>query len=403
MNEDISGSQGVATIRFSAGREIKQLTGLRGIAALDVVIGHYNIHASSLLRLVSFGNVAVDLFFCLSSFTLCLVYGAGLRQALNLRHYGVARLARIYPLYLLVFAVNAMLAFEWGWSNVHLYSKAGALLDGLRQVLLINAWPVLGSGVFWDVTQWSVSVEVFCYIAAFPPFFYLTHRVARAGASMRAGVALVLCFLNLLAFKKAFTPVICTFGYPAAPDIAYWVALIRGLTMFGAGWLAYISWLRQDDWAKGAAGIADAVALAVLSIVVGFGFRLLDGPLMVLLFPSFLLALMNGRSNVSRLLSTRPVLFLGRISYALYLVHLPVHAALWAYWPTVMNNETMRIPVALVTSLLVATVSLYALEVPARRALRSWLADGRGAVQASLAPISGGDGVAAEALERVSV
>ena len=47
------------------GGDIRQLTGLRGIAVLDVALRHYGLNEIPGLRLFSFADPAVNLFFCL--------------------------------------------------------------------------------------------------------------------------------------------------------------------------------------------------------------------------------------------------------------------------------------------------------------------------------------------------
>ena len=85
-------------------REIRALTGLRGIAALYVVFFHANgLHAfPSVVRpFVSHGYMAVDLFFILSGFVMAMTYGGLFENGFNFNNFKtflLLRLARIYPL-----------------------------------------------------------------------------------------------------------------------------------------------------------------------------------------------------------------------------------------------------------------------------------------------------------------
>ena len=85
---------------LNSNSELKALTGLRGVAALTVALAHYNLPIlGAANRLFFWHNAAVDLFFCLSGFTLALVY-VGQPSRLGCGIMGVARFARIYPLYI---------------------------------------------------------------------------------------------------------------------------------------------------------------------------------------------------------------------------------------------------------------------------------------------------------------
>ena len=88
--------------------EIRSLTGIRGIAALYVVLFHYlsgRPFTSPLSTFLNHGYLAVDLFFALSGFVLALNYSHLFATGLNWPNFLAflgRRLARIYPLYLVL-------------------------------------------------------------------------------------------------------------------------------------------------------------------------------------------------------------------------------------------------------------------------------------------------------------
>ena len=87
-------------------QQIRPLTGIRGLAASYVVA--YRAPVLSWIRQSEFlrhGYLAVDLFFVLSGFVMAMSYSRMFASGFSPRHYGaflIRRLARIYPLYLLV-------------------------------------------------------------------------------------------------------------------------------------------------------------------------------------------------------------------------------------------------------------------------------------------------------------
>lgn len=100
--------------------EIRALTGLRGIAAIFVVVFHEAGNFAGTGPAATFlrhGYNAVDLFFVLSGFVMALTYGAKFKEGCAHREYFSflgRRIARIYPLYALA------TLFSFGISEVHL-------------------------------------------------------------------------------------------------------------------------------------------------------------------------------------------------------------------------------------------------------------------------------------------
>ena len=97
---------------MKASGEIRALTGLRGIAACWVMMGHYRGHhvptPGFLARVIDHKGLAVDLFLMLSGFVLANAYGPEDRW----RGFCVFienRLARIYPLYFVTAAACLVL------------------------------------------------------------------------------------------------------------------------------------------------------------------------------------------------------------------------------------------------------------------------------------------------------
>ena len=98
---------------MARGKQIPALTGIRGVAALGVVAYHYWfrnwVPPDTLARAaVARGYLFVDLFFLLSGFVMASSYGwmfAGRFDAVGYWRFLATRLARIYPVYFLLFVV----------------------------------------------------------------------------------------------------------------------------------------------------------------------------------------------------------------------------------------------------------------------------------------------------------
>ena len=107
--------------------EIKCLTGLRGVAAVIVMLYHF-CGTDSYLRpyvphLISRGFLGVDVFFVLSGFVMALSYAALFKDGIagtDYKVFMVKRLARVYPLYFLItliFVVKHQLNLSGVWSD----------------------------------------------------------------------------------------------------------------------------------------------------------------------------------------------------------------------------------------------------------------------------------------------
>jgi len=351
--------------------EIRQLTGLRGIAALTVALVHLHADRFALVRFFEFHDQAVDLFFCLSGFTLCMVYRAGAGQALDVRRYAAARFARIYPLYAVI------LLFCWwltvrhlAWSS--LYPGGLFVADTLRNLLLVNSWPLIGDGSNWDSPAWSLSVEAFCYIALFPVLFALSPAAARLPASARLSLIVLLAAVSFIAFGRYWdVQILIPRIYTAANPIAYWVALLRGITLFSAGWLIHGFWQDRDIIAQAAGAATNALALSAILILGCADLGLLPKSTLVLLAPPLVLGLAaNAGSITARLLASAPLHLLGELSYAIYLLHEPLQSFITGTFPNLATRPTLDLAVTLPVLFLVSAASYYGFEKPARALIK---------------------------------
>jgi len=356
--------------------EIRALNGLRGVAALSVALGHY--HIGELLPVLSifyWKDAAVDLFFVLSGFTLCYAYDAGGSFGLPLRNYLVARIARIYPLYLLTLVVASFVA---KWPEVQTqYGYHVVVWDFVRQMLMVNAWSVISSGMHWNFPAWSVSVEFFCYLFVFPLLFAMSGRLLRASALARLLLSTLLLAASYYVYVKHYNWFILLFGRDPRghiPEIAFSVNLIRGVLGFTAGCIVYASFLARDRVWRMATRHVDLIALGVLAALISGQLGHSQVQLMILGFPLLILGVSSGTSWCSRFLSWGPIHYLGTISYSVYLLHIPwfhfgwLRLGIFDSTPT----RTLASTVVLLGGLIcLAALSYRYIEMPARRSIRS--------------------------------
>jgi peptidoglycan/LPS O-acetylase OafA/YrhL len=296
-------------------KSLPGLTGLRGLAALWVVLYHYcslylpALDADWLGGLMSRGYLAVDLFFLLSGFVLAHVYSdVAERQGFAFfRSFMRARVARIYPLHLFVLALFVAMAFAV--RGVH-YALDGSYyplpLTGARslEALVANVFMLQGvqaSELSWNYPAWSISVEFAAYLL-FPLVIGLLWRVSGRSLFVAAVAALA---------------AVWALAYVAGGDMNQWdgpTAVWRCLPQFFLGCICYRVYRDRLIDARAWAGLVFPVTLLMLY----FDYR---DVVVVTLFPLIILCAVSARGTAGRILNARPVVLLGEISFSVYLVH----------------------------------------------------------------------------------
>lgn len=345
--------------------ELRPLTGLRGIAATIVALAHFRPSLPyGIEALFMWQNAAVDLFFCLSGFTLCYVYS---RDRFQFADYLTARIARTYPLYFLTLITAGVCAWPIITDSIT-YPLKAAFSDFLLQVFMLNSWPIIGSGVHWNFPAWSISVEWFCYILLFP---LLLLQTAPRSTPIRLLCLVLLSAASYSLFMHYFdehinTPEI----YVAKSQWSYWVNLLRSIFGFTAGWISFASFEKRDGLHAFCTRYSTAIWLGFFTILVLRYCGLVDSQALVFLFPFVVLAATDSASATSRLLGTRALHFLGTISYSIYMVHTSVFI-LFIRGFLAPDDWPMSIYVLLVvTTFAIAIGTHLVIEMPARNAIR---------------------------------
>jgi peptidoglycan/LPS O-acetylase OafA/YrhL len=328
--------------------------------------------------LITSGALGVDLFFVLSGFVIAYTYVDELGPSLRIRvtvRFLWARACRLWPVYLLVlhvFGVWLIARAALGGGGVIAFQSVQPGLDigqYLQQLVLVQLWddPYF-DGASWVGSTWSISAEWLAYLL-FPVAALVLHRMRRLP------VVLLACGSVLLMAPIAWAYLAT--GSPYFP----WSWLVRILCGFGAGALAHLA-VRRLHWTPTARRAASVVA-AVLPIVLAAGLLLgeLAGPgrggAVIVLFPVLVAALAVADRGPAMLLSTPAFGYGGRLSYGLYLVHIPLFEV---YWLALERYAVLAPHTALAhvvgLQVLVLTVGVAALmyryvEEPSRRSLRA--------------------------------
>ena len=360
----------------TAAMQIDALTGIRGLAAFWVAFHHlreYRVHGllgmPILSELSQAGWLAVDLFFVLSGFIMMHVHGEEFRSfnARRARQFIWLRFIRIYPAHMVVLLLHVPLLFLAVTLGMKLNYDAFSTRSFVLSTFMLNGWGIPGSDG-WNVPSWSVSSEWFAYLA-FPVitlFVWRAHRRCFAGAAMLSIVITVTLIGGSYSNWSQFM-------------LPPWGTLLRVTSEFTLGCLAY-HFYRQPIGSRFAEAIAQLAFVGVLVVSIVSAPAIYD-VIIIVFFVLLVIGLSQADGPFSRLLRARPALYLGRISYSIYIVHSLVLAG-YARVIARVSSSNMAIEfliVAIYAGLVIlASHLLYTMvEDPARRWLRGLLADRR--------------------------
>lgn len=336
----------------SSPSEIKQLTGLRAVAAVMVLFHHldpvFGNQLAPRLPFVSQGFLGVDIFFVLSGFILSHVYANQVSTLHDYSGFLWRRFARIYPLHIAVLLALTVMVGSRGLLDTNFWDVA----DLPRHLFLLQAWT---SELTWNLPAWSISAEWAAYMA-FPMVIAVVLKPPRLWLPLVMVAALLVCFqiigISQVGIWKSWL------GWPAASRIAAEFTL----GIFG---FRLVRTIPVSIWGDAVAVIAFvAVFLSPVAI------------LQVVAIGVAVPAIGVGSGFVCRLLSSRVCVAGGVFSYALYLVHFPAIKIIQnindkigsAHLPVAANLILMALWVAALLAL--AAFSYGVIERPARLWLR---------------------------------
>jgi len=308
-------------------RYLSNLTPLRGIAALWVVVFHFSeivvkFVSTDRSLLLTKGYLMVDLFFIMSGFIIYHVYQQSFLSGVsgtNFRPFIVARFARVYPLHfftLLLFVI--ILVPLAGWDPV--FSNPRAIPTNL---LLIHSFGI-HKGFNWNVPSWSISAEWWAYMV-FPFLAVFIYRKRRMAITLMALFA-VLAYLSIM----FWIPRVNMFD-PTAPhrqnlDVTFDYGFLRGLAGFISGMILYKFYeagFLAEAFQKDISAIVVMVA-CIISMHLGWN----DG-FNVILFVGVVFAFAHNNGKLHILCNGRIAQYLGKISYSIYLMQLFPLIPLW--------------------------------------------------------------------------
>jgi peptidoglycan/LPS O-acetylase OafA/YrhL len=293
--------------------EVKSLTGLRGAAALIVMLYHFSdgdaYFQSYVPSLIERGYLFVDVFFVLSGFVMALSYSRYFKDGITISDYKsfmVKRLARIYPLYIfltLVFQLKYELKYLGGS-----WERDAHTTDFIASVLMVQAW---GFGFSYVAgTTWSLSTELFAYII----FPFVVSFAVFARPAYALGV-FALSVVLLLIVVTSHQGVGGSMNVVASSSI---MPVLRCLAGFFLGLICYR--FSQMNTCRKFFTPSAALLVVMIGLLLAAHFEAHD-LILFAFFPPIVLMLYFEPALARLVFANRVSHHLGVVSYSMYLVH----------------------------------------------------------------------------------
>ncbi|MBL4595551.1 MAG: acyltransferase [Robiginitomaculum sp.] len=332
---------------------IPGLDGLRALSVLIVIAAHFG------LEHIIPGGFGVTVFFFISGFliTRLLIAESEKAKKLNLFNFYMRRLVRLYPalLFMIIGSTILFALFKFGApTKSELFA---ATFYAMNILLLLQSEGTVYTYMSWN-PLWSLAVEEHFYLV-FPALIVFLnrdwHRLITATVFLLLMVLIWRFFIVLATDLQAeiYTSVMTD----ARIDSIVWGCFLALL-------LHTQSSIIDRKWLVGVVptGIAILVLLSTFLIrdpVFRQTLRYsLQGAALLILFANLYY---NQRFSLAIwILEWKPLAWLGRLSYPLYLWHF----VMFDFWQRVLENVTLVVFSAVFSSVLLASISFYLVEKP---------------------------------------
>lgn len=323
-------------MKNSSGRFL-ELDILRGLAAFSVLCFHYTSKFTASfspptppLFKFSLGFYGVGLFFMISGFVILMT----LEKTERPLDFIISRFSRLYPCYWAAIILTFTIV-----SIFHLPGRETSLSQAVINMSMLQDWFGIKEV---DGAYWTLAIELSFYLLMF--LLFVTKKLKHIESFSLAWLILMVYNNKLLWLTHLHIP--------------NWIRITHLLNygnLFIAGIFFYNLKTKGNTWYRHA-GLA--LCLIVQYII---RFNMVEPLVIASFFFIFYLFVLEKMAWIIN----RPMIFLGSISYSLYLIHQYIGYVIIRYLYSIHANALLRFIVPTICSLLIATVISYAVEKPA--------------------------------------
>ncbi len=330
-----------------------EIDGLRCIAVMSVILYH------SGLGLAPGGFIGVDIFFVISGYLITSIIHREVGEGrFSFLTFYERRIRRIFPALFAMLAIS--IPFAW-WLLTPVQLKEFAQSIVATTAFLSNVFFRIKSGYFSADAEtipllhtWSLAVEEQFYIG-FPILLIILHKLRR----IPLNAALLIGFMGSLGY--------CLYKQPLEPMGAFFLLPSRAWEL-ALGALIAVNRARLMPYVERARFPLEALGILLILVPLFVYDKTTAFPGVATLPPvlgsALLIVASNGQGPIGRILSSRPFVGIGLISYSAYLWHQPLFAFVRAWQLTALSQPVVILLVGL--TLVLAWASWRFVEQPFR-------------------------------------
>jgi peptidoglycan/LPS O-acetylase OafA/YrhL len=372
-----AGTAAASATLFENRRDIRALTSLRLLPAVAVVFYHCQDYFDCLQADVSrlaFTHT-LTYFFVLSGFVLTINY-FNISSVVSALRFYIARFARIWPAH--VISLFLLLALVPEVFKV----KVASLPVFLANMFMVQAWVPSWQYYFsYNAPSWSNSTEIFFYLS-FPLLAWAMRRHWYAPLCVAtASVAALICLCNALHLPEfdrvGLSVQALTYINPLARLLEFTVGMTAALLFYHHLARRHLSTITATVLELAAFGLVAFLMVNAMSWrqaclpVVGNAASMwfLNSGIPVLSTAALILVIATEKGLISRLLSIRPLVVLGELSFGMYMLHCVLLSYRSISFP--QERSVTAFLLFVITLLLSAHFMWFAIERPMRRLIIS--------------------------------
>jgi peptidoglycan/LPS O-acetylase OafA/YrhL len=310
------------------GERYEVLDSWRGICALFVAVFHFPVlNGFSDSAFLRSSYLFVDFFFVLSGFVIANGYASRLGDGKAVGRFVFVRFGRLYPLH--VFMLSAFVGFELlRLALPQLRNGGEAPFSGgdnmatlVENIFLIHGLG-FAHGLSWNSPSWSISTEFFTYVT-----FALVMLAFGARAWLILLAPVILGPIVLLKLSPHFMDATWNYGFVRCLygfSVGVLLCWSQGRAIAGERWKFALD--AHDPVGRSAWTITEVATLVAIFTFVRMGGSNATGIAAPFVFAFAINVFAHERGFVSDVLRLKPFLWLGALSYSIYLTHIFVQS-----------------------------------------------------------------------------